>query len=110
MITRATAVRAVVFLVLTLALVFYLGAHFLGLFSFLGPRSYTVRMPLQNASGLFPRAEVTLRGVGVGSVGQLNLTDNGVLADLELTGGGPNIPADLTAVVADRSAVGEKYV
>jgi phospholipid/cholesterol/gamma-HCH transport system substrate-binding protein len=110
MITRATAVRAVVFLVLTLALVFYLGAHFLGLFNFLGPRSYTVHMPLQNASGLFPRAEVTLRGVGVGSVEKLNLTDNGVLADLELEGGAPNIPADLTAVVADRSAVGEKYV
>jgi phospholipid/cholesterol/gamma-HCH transport system substrate-binding protein len=110
MITRATAVRAVAFLVLTVALVFYLGAHFLGVFNFLGPRSYTVRMPLQNASGLFPRAEVTLRGVGVGSVGQLNLTDDGVLADLVLTGGGPKISADLTAVVADRSAVGEKYV
>lgn len=110
MITRATAVRAVVFLVLTLALVFYLGAHFLGLFNFLGPRSYIVHMPLQSASGLFPRAEVTLRGVGVGSVRQLNLTDTGVLADLEVDGGGPNIPADLTAVVADRSAVGEKYV
>jgi phospholipid/cholesterol/gamma-HCH transport system substrate-binding protein len=110
MITRATAIRALAFVVLTVALVVYLGAHFLGVFNFLGARSYIVHVPLQNASGLFPRAEVTLRGVGVGSVKQLQLTDNGVLADLELNGGGPKIPADLNAVLADRSAVGEKYI
>jgi len=109
-ITRATAVRAVAFLVLTVALVFYVGAHFLGLFSFLGPRNYTVRLPLRDASGLFSRAEVTFRGVNVGSVGELHLTDTGVVADLDLDGGGPKIPADLNALLASRSAVGEKYV
>jgi len=110
MITRATAIRAVLFLVLTVALVFYVGVHFLGLFSFLGPRDYTVRMPLRDASGLFARAEVTYRGVGVGSIGTLRLTDSGVDVDLRLAGGGLRIPADLTAVVASRSAVGERYV
>jgi phospholipid/cholesterol/gamma-HCH transport system substrate-binding protein len=110
MITRATAVRAVAFLVLTVALIFYVGAHFLGVFNFLGPKSYTVALPLQDASGLFSRSEVTFRGVDVGTVGALRLTDSGVVADLDLEGGGPKIPADLTAQVADRSAVGEKYV
>ncbi|MDT7640393.1 MAG: phospholipid/cholesterol/gamma-HCH transport system substrate-binding protein, partial [Pseudonocardiales bacterium] len=110
MITRATAVRAVAFLVLTVALIFYVGAHFLGVFNFLGPKRYTVELPLQDASGLFSRSEVTFRGVDVGTVGALRLTDSGVVADLDLEGGGPKIPADLTAQVADRSAVGEKYV
>jgi phospholipid/cholesterol/gamma-HCH transport system substrate-binding protein len=110
MITRATAIRAVLFVVLTVALVFYIGAQFLGLFNFIGARNYTVRMPLADASGLFSRSEVTFRGVKVGDVGPLRLTDTGAEADLVIEGGGPKIPADLTAVVADRSAVGEKYV
>jgi phospholipid/cholesterol/gamma-HCH transport system substrate-binding protein len=110
MISRATAVRAVAFLVLTVALIFYVGAHFLGVFNFLGPKSYTVALPLQDASGLFSRSEVTFRGVDIGTVGALRLTDSGVVADLDLEGGGPKVPADLTALVADRSAVGEKYV
>jgi phospholipid/cholesterol/gamma-HCH transport system substrate-binding protein len=110
MITRATAIRAALFVVLTVALVFYVGAQFLGLFNFIGPRNYTVRMPLADASGLFSRSEVTFRGVKVGDVGPLRLTDTGAEADLVIDGGGPKIPADLNAVVADRSAVGEKYV
>jgi phospholipid/cholesterol/gamma-HCH transport system substrate-binding protein len=110
MITRATAIRAVLFVVLTVALVFYIGAQFLGLFNFIGARNYTVRMPLADASGLFSRSEVTFRGVKVGDVGPLRLTDTGAEADLVIEGGGPKIPADLNAVVADRSAVGEKYV
>jgi phospholipid/cholesterol/gamma-HCH transport system substrate-binding protein len=110
MITRATAIRAVLFVVLTVALVFYIGAQFLGLFNFIGARNYTVRMPLADASGLFSRSEVTFRGVKVGDVGPLRLTDTGAEADLVIEGGSPKIPADLNAVVADRSAVGEKYV
>jgi phospholipid/cholesterol/gamma-HCH transport system substrate-binding protein len=90
--------------------VFYIGAQFLGLFNFIGARNYTVRMPLADASGLFSRSEVTFRGVKVGDVGPLRLTDTGAEADLVIEGGGPKIPADLDAVVADRSAVGEKYV
>ncbi|MBO0876010.1 MAG: MCE family protein [Pseudonocardia sp.] len=110
MITRATTIRALVFVVLTVVLVIYIGAKFLGLFSFVGPRNFTVHMPLADASGLFERGEVTFRGVKVGDVGPLRLTDDGVVADLVIDGSAPSIPADLNAVVADRSAVGERYV
>lgn len=110
MITRSTAIRALVFLVLTVALVVYIGAKFLGLFTFIGPQNFTVHLPLANASGLFERGEVTFRGVKVGNVGPLRLTDDGVVADLIIDGSAPNIPSDLNAVVADRSAVGERYV
>lgn len=110
MITRATAVRGIAFVVLTVALVLYVGAHFLGAFSFVGKQDYNVRLPISDASGLFPRAEVTYRGVKAGEVGPLELTPGGVTATLVMTGGGPDIPSDLRAVVASRSAVGERFV
>ncbi|HTK61721.1 MAG TPA: MlaD family protein [Pseudonocardia sp.] len=110
MITRATIVRAVLFVVLTVGLVLYIGAHFLGLFSFVGAQDYNVRVPLQNANGLFERSEVTYRGVKAGIIDKIELTDTGVSAVLKLDGGGTPIPADLTALVADRSAVGERYI
>jgi phospholipid/cholesterol/gamma-HCH transport system substrate-binding protein len=110
MITRATIVRAVLFVILTAGLVLFIGAHFLGLFSFVGAQDYNVRVPLQNANGLFERSEVTYRGVKAGIIEHLELTDNGVDAVLKLDGGGPPVPSDLTALVADRSAVGERYI
>jgi phospholipid/cholesterol/gamma-HCH transport system substrate-binding protein len=110
MITRATAAKGVLFLVITVALVLYIGAHFLGVFNFFGPKPYTVKMPIGNASGLFPRSEVDYRGVKVGEIGALELTTDGALVNLVLDGDAPKIPANLTAQVADRSAVGERYV
>jgi phospholipid/cholesterol/gamma-HCH transport system substrate-binding protein len=110
MITRATAIRGVLFVVLTVGLVLFVGAHFLGAFSFIGKQPYHVRMPVSDAAGLFPRSEVTYRGVKVGDLGPLDLTANGVTVDLVLDGDGPQIPSDLNAVVASRSAVGEKFV
>jgi phospholipid/cholesterol/gamma-HCH transport system substrate-binding protein len=103
-------VRFVVFLVLTVVLVVYIGAHFMGAFSFIGAKDYTVALPMRDASGLFERSEVTFRGSKVGTVKALHLSRDGVVADLTIEGGGPPIPADLNVVVADRSAVGEKYV
>lgn len=110
MITRATIVRVVLFVVLTVGLVIYVGAHFLGLFNFIGKSDYTVHVPLKAATGLFARSEVTYRGVKVGNVGSLQLTDTGVDLALRLDGGGPEIPADLRVMIADRSAIGERFV
>ncbi|HEY9416592.1 MAG TPA: MlaD family protein [Pseudonocardia sp.] len=110
MITRATAIRGIAFVVLTVGLVLYVGAHFLGVFSFVGKQDYNVTMPITDASGLFPRAEVTYRGVKVGEVGPLELTPQGVTTTLIMEGDGPEIRSDLKAVVASRSAVGERFV
>ncbi|MBV9314815.1 MAG: MCE family protein [Pseudonocardia sp.] len=110
MISRATLLKLGLFVLLTAGLVLYIGTVFLGLFSFIRPKPYTVHLPLGDASGLFARSEVTFRGVDVGSVGQLRLNRNGVVADLTIDGSAPKIPVDLQAVVASRSAVGERYV
>jgi phospholipid/cholesterol/gamma-HCH transport system substrate-binding protein len=110
MITRATALKGILFAVLTVALVLYIGAHFLGVFTFLGAKAYTVKMPVADANGLFPRSEVDYRGVKVGEISGIDLTPTGTMVNLKIEGGGAKIPADLDAVLADRTAVGERYV
>ena len=46
----------------------------------------------------------------VGKIGELRLTKTGLEVDLAIDADAPDIPADLDAVVANRSAVGEQFV
>ncbi|ROZ82729.1 MCE family protein, partial [Gordonia sp. OPL2] len=71
---------------------------------------YTVTASMKDSGGIFTNAEVTYQGVPVGRVGALTLTKDGVDVKLELNSGGPEIPASATAVVANRSAIGEQFV
>lgn len=87
----------------------YVGAEYVGLADRILDRGYTVRADFADAGGVFEGAEVTYRGVPVGRVGGLRLDSGGVRVDLRIDGG-PRIPADTLAVVANRSAVGEQYV
>ena len=57
-----------------------------------------------------PGGEVTYRGVSVGKVNKLVLTDDGVNVVLDIDNHYDEIPADTLAVVGNRSAVGEQYV
>jgi phospholipid/cholesterol/gamma-HCH transport system substrate-binding protein len=59
--------------------------------------------------GLFANAPVTFRGVPVGRVASVDLHGDGVRARLRLDRD-VRVPADLSAVVAQRSAVGEQYL
>ena len=74
-----------------------------------GIGQYRVTLELPQAGGLYPRGNVTYRGTHVGIVKSVNLTDNGVAADLSLDSG-IKIPADVEAEVHSQSAVGELYV
>ncbi len=77
----------------------------------MGLRDYfTVRVELARTGGLYEHADVTYRGVSVGRVGDLDLTDGGVSAELRIRNSAPRIPAGLTAHVANLSAVGEQYL
>jgi phospholipid/cholesterol/gamma-HCH transport system substrate-binding protein len=69
----------------------------------------TVTMKLPAAGGLYQFSNVTYRGVQVGKVTDVKLTDNGAEATLSLDKS-PKIPADLQADVRSISAVGEQYV
>jgi phospholipid/cholesterol/gamma-HCH transport system substrate-binding protein len=76
---------------------------------YLGIGRYTVRMQLDRAGELYRAGNVTYRGVEVGRVAKVQLTDSGVEAVLSLKSG-IDIPADLTAHVHSASAIGEQYV
>ncbi|MBA4862767.1 MCE family protein [Streptomyces sp. PSKA54] len=110
MITRTVKAQLIAFATVTAVGVSYVGAQYTGLVDSLLDRGYTVRADFAESGGIFPGAEVTYRGVPVGRVGKLRLTGSGgvsVALDIE---GGPRIPADTLAMVANRSAVGEQYV
>jgi phospholipid/cholesterol/gamma-HCH transport system substrate-binding protein len=110
MLTRAVRWRVLAFVVIALSIVVYIGARYAGVDRLFGADGYTVRLDLADGGGLFTNGEVTYRGVAVGRVGDLRLTNDGMEADLIIDNSAPPIPADLTAVVANRSAIGEQYV
>jgi phospholipid/cholesterol/gamma-HCH transport system substrate-binding protein len=110
MLTRTVRIQVLAFVVIALAVVAYVGANYAGVDRLLGNDSYTVRLQLADGGGIFTNSEVTYRGVAVGRVGELRLTDDGMEADLVISDDAPPIPADAKAVVANRSAIGEQYV
>ncbi|WP_127784000.1 MlaD family protein [Rhodococcus sp. X156] len=102
--------QLVAFLVITILGITFTGVRYVGLDKYLWSSGYSVQMELQNSGGIFENAEVTYRGVAIGTVGPLTLTDRGVSVELLINDNTPDIPTDLKAVVANRSAVGEQYV
>ncbi|MBT2210368.1 MCE family protein [Actinomadura sp. NEAU-AAG7] len=75
-------------------------------------KEYTAYVDLTDSGGVFTGAEVTYRGVPVGRVGPIELTRDGIRVKLKLErGSGKRIPREGTsAIVANRSAVGEQYI
>ncbi|HEX5496831.1 MAG TPA: MCE family protein [Mycobacteriales bacterium] len=88
----------------------YVGFDYVGLGADLVGGSYRVSADFPDSGGIFTNAEVTYRGVQVGRVGALHLLPDGVRVDLRIDRDAPRIPAGASAVVTDRSAVGEQYV
>ncbi|MBN9745403.1 MULTISPECIES: MCE family protein [unclassified Amycolatopsis] len=110
MLLRRTKIQLVVFAIISVVAIVYALIRFAGLGTVFGSNGYTVKLQLNESGGIFTNAEVTYRGFNVGRVGQLRLTQSGLEADLNIDPSAPRVPADLDAVVANRSAVGEQYV
>ncbi|MBV1850084.1 MCE family protein [Catellatospora tritici] len=106
--TRLARLQLVVFALVALLGVGYVAVRYVGVGDAFTGR-YTVHADFAAAGGIFPNASVTYRGVPVGRVAAVTLHGDGVRVELDLDGG-TRIPADLHAVVAHRSAVGEQYV
>jgi phospholipid/cholesterol/gamma-HCH transport system substrate-binding protein len=110
MLTRRVRIQAVVFALLGLLAAGYVAVHYVGLLRLFGVGVYHVDLELPVTGGIFPNAEVDYRGVPVGRVNSVRLTGSGVEATLVLNSSAPRVPADVEAVVADRSVIGEQYV
>ncbi|MEO9221971.1 MAG: MlaD family protein, partial [Mycobacteriaceae bacterium] len=104
--SRLVRIQLIAFAIIAVVGIVYTGVRYVGIDRYFGASGYTVQMQLKNSGGIFSNAEVTYRGVAVGRVGQLTLTPDGVSVGLSINDGAPNIPQDLTAAVANRSAVG----
>ena len=110
MIERRTKIQLMVFVLITLLGVTYVGARYARLDRLVFDDSYTVVGHFAESGGIFAGAEVSYRGVRVGQVEKMALTDQGVDVYLDIDNGYDEIPADTLAVVGNRSAVGEQYV
>ena len=110
MITRRTKVQLLIFAIITLLGVSFVGARYARLDRVFYDDSYTVVAQFPDSGGIFAGAEVDYRGVKVGQVHSLVLSDTGVDVHLDIDKGYDTIPADSMAVVANRSAVGEQFV
>ncbi|UVS82190.1 MCE family protein [Actinokineospora sp. UTMC 2448] len=110
MLTRTVRLQLVAFFVIAVVAVVYALFRFTEIGRAFGANGYRVTMELADSGGIFTNAEVTYRGVNVGRVGDIRLTREGIEVDLNIEPEAPPIPADLDAVVANRSAVGEQYV
>jgi phospholipid/cholesterol/gamma-HCH transport system substrate-binding protein len=110
MITRRTKVQLMIFVLITLLGCTYVGAKYAQLDRLVFDDAYTVVAHFPDSGGIFAGGEVTYRGVNVGTVDKLELTDEGVDVHLSIQNDFDSIPADTMAIVGNRSAVGEQYV
>ncbi len=99
MLRRSTKIQLILFVVITLLGVSYVGAEYVGLSKYVtGDNGCTVTAEFPDSGGIFSNAEVTYRGVTVGRVGTLHLIKNGVKVDLKLDNcTSPKIPASSSA-------------
>ncbi|WP_024796094.1 MCE family protein [Tomitella biformata] len=110
MISKLMRFQLIAFFVIAVLGIVYVGGKYARLDNLVGIGQYTVHMNLKESGGIFPNAEISYRGVPVGRVGEMRVTEAGLVVDLKLDSGGPDIPESTRAVVANRSAIGEQFV
>jgi phospholipid/cholesterol/gamma-HCH transport system substrate-binding protein len=109
MLTRFVRNQLIIFTIASVVGVAVMIFAYMQVPTLLGIGRITVKLELPATGGLYRFSNVTYRGVQVGKVTGVDLTDNGAEATLRLDTS-PKIPADLQAEVRSVSAVGEQYV
>ena len=109
MLDRLTRLQLTIFAIVTVLCVGAISAFYLHVPSAMGIGSYHVNANFVAGGGLYENANVTYRGVTIGRVESVGLTDTGVVADMRLNSNSP-VPDNVTATVKSVSAIGEQYV
>jgi phospholipid/cholesterol/gamma-HCH transport system substrate-binding protein len=109
LLTRQIRIQIAIFVILSITALGIMFFRYMRVPALMGVGQYRVTMELDRSGGLYPRSNVTYRGVEVGRVETIRLTDTGVVAVLSLKSN-TRIPADLDAEVHSVSSVGEQYV
>ncbi len=110
MISRLTKIQLVIFAIVTVLGGAFVGGKYAQVDRLVINRTFPVTVELPDSGGIFAGAQVTYRGIPVGRVGEMKFTESGVEAKLKIEKSAPDIPADLKAVVANKSAIGEQYM
>jgi phospholipid/cholesterol/gamma-HCH transport system substrate-binding protein len=109
-IARQTKLQLIAFATIAVLGMAVLGFKYVGLDRVLLGTGYTVSADFTDSGGIFSNAEVTYRGVTVGRVGPLHLTNDGIRVELRIDRG-KKVPANgVQAYVLNRSGVGEQYI
>jgi virulence factor Mce-like protein len=109
MLTRFVRNQLIIFTIASIVGVTVMLFAYMQVPTLLGLGRLTVTMELPAAGGLYRFGNVTYRGVQIGGVTGVILTETGAEATLSLDTS-PKIPADLQADVLSVSAIGEQYV
>jgi phospholipid/cholesterol/gamma-HCH transport system substrate-binding protein len=109
MLTRFVRNQLIIFTIASIVGVAVMVFTYMQLPTLLGLGRINVTLQLPSTGGLYRFSNVTYRGVQIGKVTDIKLTETGAEATLTLDTS-PKIPADLKADVLSVSAVGEQYV
>ncbi|HZA08761.1 MCE family protein [Mycobacterium sp.] len=109
MLDRLARIQLSIFALVTVVTVGAIATFYLHLPARLGIGAYNVTANFVAGGGLYKNANVAYRGVTVGRVESMSLTNDGVDAHMRLNSE-VKIPANVTATVKSVSAVGEQYV
>jgi phospholipid/cholesterol/gamma-HCH transport system substrate-binding protein len=109
MLDRLTRLQLAIFAIVTVLTVGAISIFYLHLPAAVGIGSYQVTANFVAGGGLYQNANVTYRGVTIGRVESVGLSNDGVVAHMKLNSGTP-VPENVTATVKSVSAVGEQYI
>ncbi len=108
-ITSFVRAQLLIFSVVTVISIVAMAVFYIRVPQMLGIGSYTVNLSMPASGGLYQNANVSFRGVDVGKVTGMWLTEDGVKAELTIDSGA-KIPKDSSATVRSVSAAGEQFV
>jgi phospholipid/cholesterol/gamma-HCH transport system substrate-binding protein len=107
--TRTVWTQLAILTAITVIAVGVMAFGFVKVPGLLGIGRYTVTVELPASGGLYPTSVVTYRGTEIGRVKSIDVTRDGVRAVLTLNSA-TAVPADVSAAVHSRSAVGEQFI
>ena len=107
---RRIKIQLAVFAVIAVVAAAILALQFAKIPAMVGIGRYTVTVELPRSGGLYDAANVTYRGVQVGKVESVGLTESGTVRAVLSLKSGIDIPSNLRAEVHSQSAIGEQYL